>query len=168
MSDYLTGYGEGFIAGAKGTLDLIKSLPSLPGKIVQATADGFMWGVNALGAVGTVLGDLSGSLWNWTAPVQAIQAGHAMGRAVNNAAITAQNAGIILADLYAMAGELGATLGTNFLSGRFGSAPSGTADLSALDQILDGASPLTIEILNLVADAASQLGPRRKATSWAW
>ena len=67
-----------------------------------------------------------------------------------------------------MAGELGATLGTNFLSGRFGSAPSGTADLSALDQILDGASPLTIEILNLVADAASQLGPRRKATSWAW
>ena len=47
-------------------------------------------------------------------------------------------------------------------AGLFGPAPSGTADTSALDQILDRASPLTIAILNLVASAAADLGPRQE------
>ena len=156
VSDYLAGYSEGFIAGAKGTLDLIKSLPSLPGQIVQATGDGFMAVYNGAGEVATVIGDLAGSLWNWTSPSTAIQAGRTVQRVVNKAVITAQNAGVILADLYAMAGELEAIVGTNLLRGLFGPAPSGTADTSALDQILDRASPLTIAILNLVASAAAE------------
>ena len=61
-----------------------------------------------------------------------------------------------------MAGELGSIVGGNMLRNLFGGAPPGTANLSALDGILDRASPLTIQILNLVADAVADLGPKQQ------
>ena len=76
--------------------------------------------------------------------------------------ITAGNAAVILSDLYGMAGELDSIVGGGIVGRLFGGGPSGSADFSVVDKVLDKASPLTIAILNIVADAVAQLTPRQQ------
>ena len=166
VSDYLAGYSEGFIAGKRHTqLDQVAAF--LAGTDCGSTGNGLVAVYRGVGKVGTVIGDLAGSLWNWTTPSTAIQAGRTARRVANNAVITVQNAGAILADLYAMAGELEAIVGTNLVRGLFG-APVGHGRY-----VCPGSNTRPC----VAADARdSQLRGlrrggtrrRRKATSWAW
>ena len=71
-AQFLEGFAEGFKAGFNGTLDFIKSLPSMAAKTPIAAwslgYDATRW---ALGVVGGVIGDVFGGWWYSTKPVEA-------------------------------------------------------------------------------------------------
>ncbi len=111
------------------------------------------------------IGDAIGSVIFWTKPVvykQAVDAGRALVRKVGNATIDAKNAAIVASDLFTMAEDIAGIMAARITDRLFGGKSPSAGDASALDRVLGDASPLTIAILNIVADAVADLTPRQK------
>ena len=86
-------------------------------------------------------------------------------RKIGNAVVTAQNGAQVASDLTVMAIELGEIVGERIFGG---ASASGSGNQSAIDRLLDLASPLTIAVLDMVAEAVADLSPRKRATYLGW
>ena len=166
--DYIKGFADGFVAGLTGTLDLIKSAPGLLLDVITGPVKAQVGAARAVtkaaGWFPAVVGDEIASWWYGIPPQvlsQGIDEVRSGVRAARKIGRTAQQAGRIAADVSAIGYEMlkiFVEAGNNpFHPGSFASDDAG-----AIDQVLDQAGPLTVVLLNLVADAVADLGPHEQ------
>ncbi len=165
-AQFRKGFGDGFVGGLKGILDLLKSIPEMNAAAGKAVIEaGAMPGKLAVWSM-EVIGDEIGS-WLYGVKPDVFQEGVNRGRQVVNQArnmgLTAVQVGRLLADLNGLPMELltvlGGYLGTD-LTSRFPGLSPGTGGLKgefkkAINRVIDNASPLTVVLLEAISD----LGP---------
>ena len=157
-SQYDNGFADGFIAGMEGTLNLIQSAPKLFWDAITLKTERAVLGAGVKLTLWSwaVVGDEIGSWWYGTPPVE-LKEGVARSRAGANTAATAAR---IAADLNAMGYEM---LKTVLVEGSNPNTPKPAElqkeEAAAIDRALGRASPLTIALLDLVAEAVYDLSP---------